>query len=365
MSSHANDASAPPSNPNMVLPPQSSRIHDKLKSMSLMERKREEQRQVDRVLASKDDQTPQVETEDILPKKLLQLTQYTILFGFGLITLCGFAALLFYILDQAAAVFDADLDQYLIYVGIIVVVLTEIGCLIGCFVSFKFGTVSSNIDLLKDQTHKIADNVADFREIREMLKSQVNELKSTLRQINTEKNELYKTVNKFDKLSESLQDKDGKSKHTAFAEECSTMVDDLYGQFEKIKLANDKANLLKIFYDKQGDDGEDGLNPTEYEYLMFDLDEDIRERFPTFEEFDINGDGVIDIFEFEQKLDELYEKIFEEQNDSVSRRIGSHYGRGGGGAADELKQRRKARRTSAMEREKQKRPPLSIFKFFK
>ena len=229
--------------------------------------------------------------------------------------------------------------------------------------TFKFGTVTSNIERLKVQTHALSEKVDGFREVQEVLQSEIKVLKTTLRQINTEKNELFKCVDKFDKLGAELE-KNSATKSSAFTREVNKMSDDLWREYEYIKLQNEKADLLKLFYEQQGLDGEDGLSPTEYEYLVFNLDENIREIFPSFEEFDENGDGVIDIFEFDDVLDRVYKQLFEQKKQSAERKIGDHY-------INRNKQihasRRKKRRESIQVEKTQKKVklPLSIFRRLK
>jgi len=211
------------------------------------------------------------------------------------------------------------------------------------------------------QTYEIAVNVKDFAEIRQMLKSEVDVLKSTLKNINTEKNALFRCVDRFDKLSEDLQGNLNETQQ-GFANEVNKISEDLYAEYEYLKFQTEKANVLKLFYDKQGDDGEDGLSRDEYEYLLYDLDESIRDRFPSFEEFDANNDGVIDIFEFDSKLDELYKDVFSEQKTSVQRQIGQHYVQKNSSNQDANSNQQERRK--AKEREKRK-MPLSMFKSFR
>ena len=107
------------------------------------------------------------------------------------------------------------------------------------------------------------------------------------------------------------------------------MAGDLFAEYEYIKFQNEKAHLLSLFYDMQNaDDDEDGLSPAEFKYLLYDLDEHILERFSEFDQFDLNGDGVIDINEFETVLDNVYRDIFPNvQMRGANRTVGGHYNR--------------------------------------
>merc|ERR1712228_55902 len=166
-----------------------------------------------------------------------------------------------------------------------------IGSIVGCCMTFKFGTVSSNIDRLKTQT-------------------------SLLR------------------------------------------------EYEHIKRQNEKADILKLFYDKQGLDGEDGLSREEFDYLVFSLDDDMKNEFPNFEDFDENGDGVIDIFEFDNMLDEIYKDLYDQKKKNAEKKIGDHYMN----RDQEINNNRTRKRRESIQIEKAQKKvkkPLSIFRRLK
>ena len=218
--------------------------------------------------------------------------------------------------------------------------------------------MSSNVERLKQETSRIASNVKDFGDIREVLAEEVDVLKSTLKCMNTEKNALLKCADKFQSLSEGLEGTS--AANSTFTQECDAMCNDLWAEYQYIKLQNEKADLLKLFYDKQGlEDDIDGLSRTEFEYLLFDLDENIKERFPPFDEFDKNDDGVIDAFEFDAVLDDIYKQLFKDMQNKAERDIGDHYKNRSKEKAIQSKQERRA----AIEKEKQtKMMPLSILR---
>lgn len=227
--------------------------------------------------------------------------------------------------------------------------------------TYQYGTVSSNVKILKKEAYKIGHNVKEFGEIREVLKEENNDLKVTLKGMNTSKNALFHCVEKFNTLAQDLNE--STSGQGDLAQEVDTMCDDLFAEYEYIKLQNEKANLLQLFYDKQTlEDDDIGLSRNEFEWYISDLDDNIKDRFPSFDDFDKNDDGVISILEFEETLDIIYDELFEERKKSVDRKIGDHYKRKYSQQPKDADLRRK-NRTRAIEREGRKRPPISIFKF--
>ena len=225
--------------------------------------------------------------------------------------------------------------------------------------TYKYGTVSSNVKVLKREAVKVGANVKEFKEIRELLAEENDTLKSTLKGIHTSKNALFNCVEKFDKLSQDLAQTD--TSQSNLHREVDDMVDNLFAEYEYIKLQNEKADLLKLFYGKQcADDDEPGLSRTEYEYLLLDLDDEIRDRFPSFDDMDKNNDGVIDIFEFDEWLDDIYSQIFVDTKNKVERNIGDHYKNKYSSQQDSQEIREERRHK--LEREKQRKPPLSMWK---
>ena len=227
--------------------------------------------------------------------------------------------------------------------------------------TYQYGTVSSNVKILKKQAIEIGHNVKEFGEIREVLSEENDDLKVTLKGLNTSKNALFHCVQKFDKLSQDLNE--SQSGHQGLAKDVDEMCDDLFAEYEYIKLQNEKADMLKLFYDKATlDDDEAGLNRQEFEYYVMDLDDNIKDVFGDFDDFDKDGDQNISILEFEERLDMIYEDLFQQKNKRTERKIGDHYKRKYSQQPKDENLRRK-NRTRAIERESRKRPPISIFRF--
>ena len=66
--------------------------------------------------------------------------------------------------------------------------------------------------------------------------------------------------------------------------------------------------MIIAFYDQleHADNYKEGLNQTEFEYLKYALDENVRDHFPEFEEFDQDQNGFVPYREYEKKLNEVY-----------------------------------------------------------
>merc|ERR1712129_504673 len=91
----------------------------------------------------------------------------------------------------------------------------------------------------------------------------------------------------------------------------------------------DKTNLLNLFYEIEfRDDGADGLNENEYKIFTGRLDDATAAKFKSFREMDINGDGNIDMDEFQTELDRIYNrgdemKQLKAKNDQNTKRDGN------------------------------------------
>eukprot|EP01084_Bolivina_argentea_P027670 51411_1 len=320
-----------------------SSLKNRIQDMTFLELKREKERQITEVMESSDkNDLDSKEAEKALPKMFLKWTQFSIIFVYGIITTVALFALICYLMDLAASTFGGGFGEYMNYLLLTIVFLTWCGAILGCCLTFKYGTVSSNIARLQTQTHVLAEKVEGFAEVQKLLQDEVEELKSTLYGISVEKNGLLACVDKFDILSADLHSSG--IMHDDFISECDNICDNLWKEYEEMKLATEKADLLKLFYDKQDlDDFDRGLNKNEFEYLLFDLDDEIKDKFPEFEEFDENHNGVIEIFEFENVMDRIYEKILQERIDKANRRTNEQY-----------KQRQREQRREKIDKEKHK-----------
>ena len=108
-----------------------SSLKDKFKSMSFLERKREKERKVAEVLESKADEQPvNVQPDDFLKRAWMRMIQYSILSYFGFLTIVGIGALVFYLMDLVASMFDGMFDDYIDYVLLFVVFLSVIGSIV-------------------------------------------------------------------------------------------------------------------------------------------------------------------------------------------------------------------------------------------
>ena len=108
-----------------------SSLKERFKSMSFLERKREKERQVAKVIESKDGEEPiNVEPDDYLKRAWMKMIQYCILSYFGFLTVVGIGALIFYILDIIASTFGGAFDDYMDYILLFVVFLSIIGSIV-------------------------------------------------------------------------------------------------------------------------------------------------------------------------------------------------------------------------------------------
>ena len=165
------------------------------------------------------------------------------------------------------------------------------------------------MERLRNQCDRVADEVAEFNRLRDELDQKVSDLKSTLRHINSKKKALGKVVDEFDEFSNEFQKA---AEENEFGKEVNQMAVDLKAEYELVKWHNERAMILSSFYDQiHADNEQDGLNETEFEYLKYALEENVRAQFPDFDEFNQDGDGLVTYDEFVMKLNEIYKDRLE------------------------------------------------------
>merc|ERR1719295_1784874 len=186
--------------------------------------------------------------------------------------------------------------------GICVLIL--IGSMIGCWMTFTFGTVGSNVDRLKKGVDNIQQQVAEFNKLRDQLNDQVKNLRRGMKKLYDQKIALGKTVESFDELTGNFEESD------KFGNEMKWMVGTLKIQYENMKLQNEMAEILGMFYEKinTANGSADGLNKQEFEMLRMDLDDDVSVKFPEFEEMEPNEEGIVTFTKFNQKVIDLFQQ---------------------------------------------------------
>ena len=98
------------------------------------EKERERDARVDRCLdPEKQEPLDDVTTEDMMPKWLMSLVQYIVLFYFGVLLIASICALILYFADEMAFVFDGLFLEYLDYICFGICVLTFIGSFVGLY----------------------------------------------------------------------------------------------------------------------------------------------------------------------------------------------------------------------------------------
>ena len=87
-------------------------------------------------------------------------------------------------------------------------------------------------------------------------------------------------------------------------------VQSVFGEFKLLQIQVQKANLLNLFYELEyKHDDEEGLDEEEYKMLLSRLDIETRNKLKSFREMDQNGDGTIDLKEFQLEMDRIFNQM--------------------------------------------------------
>eukprot|EP01083_Nonionella_stella_P056388 148492_1 len=332
--------------------------------VSALEKRRGKERAIAEVMndAADQDDPDSKGAQDLLDKHMVKVMQTLMVFTYGMICTLSVFALAFYLFDIFYSTFDGSFDAYIDYVLFGVVALTLIGSVFGCCLTYKFGTIGSNIDRFSERTSALRKKVEGFTQVQQQLHAEVGNLKGTVTGVEKNKDNLLATAEQFATLSETLHD-DSRG-NNEFALMMDEMHDSLWEEYEKIKMEAEKADILKLFYDKQDlDDDQAGLSKREFEWLMFDLDEEVQKLFPSFEEMDEDGNGNIDVLEFEKYLDVVYKKIWKKRERSARAKAQDHYKNKN--TSKKERKRYVERRRSVIQEEKHKKRSKKLLKLFK
>ena len=104
------------------------------------------------------------------------------------------------------------------------------------------------------------------------------------------------------------------------------MLDDLnkqYDDMEYLIYENEKAHLTSIYFEASLRDGKSGLTEKEYKRFLKMLSNKTRKEFEQqggFQYMDIDGDGIVDLDEFQKMLETVLQVINEKEEKIIKRK---------------------------------------------
>ena len=218
-----------------------------------------------------------------------------------------------------------------------VIGLISVGAMLGMYVTFKFGGVDEEIDALKEQNKVLMAALQDVVVDPAELQNALAQFQEQIDLICDNKLDLERQVGALDRLEKDL--KAEARNNTPDIGRFLREVQGIFAEFKLLQIQVQQANLLNLFYELEfRDDDEEGLNQVEYNELVSRLDAATAEKMKRFESIDINGDGTIDLGEFQHEIDRIFKKInTKKQNKLRSRQSVDRLRKNKSGAATEWK----------------------------
>merc|ERR1712013_580806 len=195
---------------------------------------------------------------------------------------------------------------------LMVALATVVFSIIAALGVYKWGTVSEQIELFKEENHKYETEIDALRSTREGLSAQVSKLEETTNAMQRDVDTLKDTLGQYDELKNSLQEICGDNQQIS---ELINDVNEMYSSMKNTILSNTRAGILSAYYNAALMDESEGMSEREYRRFLARLDKKTRGIFQSFGSFEsIAGeDELIDLNEFQQLVD----KLLAEQSDEL------------------------------------------------
>eukprot|EP00484_Ammonia_sp_Unknown_P022259 CAMPEP_0197040804 /NCGR_PEP_ID=MMETSP1384-20130603/17456_1 /TAXON_ID=29189 /ORGANISM="Ammonia sp." /LENGTH=315 /DNA_ID=CAMNT_0042471629 /DNA_START=50 /DNA_END=997 /DNA_ORIENTATION=- len=183
--------------------------------------------------------------------------------------------------------------------------MTWVGAIVGMIGVYLWGTVEDCVDWFREQNNKFAQNIGVLTETRKQVKEVTRKVFSDVQALQEQSAALTKHLDSFEELRASLEKicGDNKDLNKMLGE-----INDQYNDLVTVISQNERASLLSIYYEVSMLDREGGLNEREYTKFLGRLNNKTKQLFMEYGDFatvDKDGDGNVDLKEFEAVLDEV------------------------------------------------------------
>jgi len=208
-----------------------------------------------------------------------------------------------FIIALACLILTLVMEKGKILYGLIIFLTTLVSVFIATWGTFKFGTIEMHIQRFKKQNNAFSLEIEDLRKENVRLKSNVQMVHKSVGNLKRESTNLDENIAAFDELRESLQDIAGDH------EDMNKMINNLLNMsnnMRELSNANMKAQLLNQYYEFEFRDDNAGMSRNEYKRFLNCLDNETRLKFEnakSFRNLDVDGDGNIDVKEFQNACD--------------------------------------------------------------
>jgi len=246
--------------------------------------------------------------DKMIPPRLMSWAIKIILAIYSVIgVFCLTLLVLFCVAYLASYQYQYGSSFFKLFLYIIIGIIT-FGALFGMYATFKFGEIDEQLLELKEHNRQLDEQVKSVAADGDNLASSINAFSAQVDVIMDNESDLKSQIKAFNRLENEL-----KAEARSNNKEIVQFLQDvqlLFREFKALQITVEKANLLQLFYEIElRDDGSDGLNKNEYEIFMARLDPETAQKFKSFREMDRNGDGNIDIDEFQTELNRIYDRL--------------------------------------------------------
>eukprot|EP01084_Bolivina_argentea_P071601 130122_1 len=233
-------------------------------------------------------------------ESFLYFMLWFILFGFGTLAVIAVAAIIFYLLNYAAQLFDFDFSEYASYIAVGLSIINVIMSCFGCWGTYTFSA------LQQDSENELRKVTEDLKNVGKDLETDNADLRISLRKIevklahfDNENLELQATLNDFARQEDEMQ------RIVKKESEKYVSLSDLWSMWQIqetndiiLKIVSITCEYYHVAY--QDLDTEDGLNEEQYKTLILqnpEIPKDERVIFPPFDhtvwEREKEGDPIL------------------------------------------------------------------------
>jgi len=259
--------------------------------------------------------------DNVLPESLVRKIVRLLVSLYGCIGCFCILALVLYCLDllAASAIESIEYDGYGEHILRGAIGLISVGALLGMYVTFKFGAMDEQLDRMEQENKEMLNEVKGLRDDGVRMANAVQAFDSQLDEMKDSEKKLKSQIESLDELEDEL--KGISTENNEEIQKWMTEVKQVFGEFQSLQILLQKANLLNLFYEMEcRDDTHDGLNKEEYEAFLFRLDQQTRVKMKkTFGEMDADGDGILNLGEFQDALEKLIKMPDEPMNDTTEK----------------------------------------------
>ena len=249
--------------------------------------------------------------DNIISQQFIQWTIRFILIVYGSIGSLSLLLLIFYSLDYFITFWYSEYSSFDYVFLYSLIGLCSIGALIGMYGTCVFGqilhqiqSISTSNENLKKYAQSASNHTSVIEKSRDMFQFRIDSILESDQYLKAQ----IASFRELEKCLKSITSKSNNSKIIALQNHTQILL----RQLKQLKMEIERTKVLNLFCSLQfGDDDDEGLNEYEYKVFINRLDDEIKSKFKlkTFKDMDHNGDGTIDLAEFQAELDKIYNRM--------------------------------------------------------